>query len=395
MDTMKLRRWWSRRGLMILRVGTAVMALVAGLWLGYEFWRLLFQPADDFGAVDLRNRHLEFRQWFSEVKPDAPPYPPASYLLLWPFFGWLDLSPARWLWGLTTLVMLGWMCRILPRESGAETPDERAFVGMMFLSTYATGATIGNGQLNIHVLAFLLAGICLLRDREKGWPRDLAAAGFILIALIKPTVTAPFFWILMCRRGSKRTAVLVVVVYAALSFIWGLITGGAVGVVADWPEQGVAGATVSAPLGAANLHTWLASLGLGYLTVPASLIALGLMGFWTSRHRNVDTWLLLAVTAIFARFWVYHRWYDDLLMILPMIALFRIAKHGPVERGRDLIAGVLLALLVLAMLAPGGLYFFPPPLNQIYLTGEVTLWIIVWIFLIAQAWREKRQKCVA
>jgi hypothetical protein len=43
----------------------------------------------------------------------------------------------------------------------------------------------------------------------------------------------------------------------------------------------------------------------------------------------VILWLLLGVTALVARFWTYHRWYDDLLILLPMIALFRIAQQRP------------------------------------------------------------------
>jgi len=63
----------------------------------------------------------------------------------------------------------------------------------------------------------------------------------------------------------------------------------------------------------------------------------------------------MAVAALTARFWTYHRWYDDLLILIPMIALFRIAKEAETE---DLStwAGVLVGVGVVAMIAPGGLY---------------------------------------
>ena len=61
------------------------------------------------------------------------------------------------------------------RESKAITPLERVFVALMPLSMYATGATIGNGQLIIHLLPALLFGLLLLYSRPSGWRTDLLA----------------------------------------------------------------------------------------------------------------------------------------------------------------------------------------------------------------------------
>ena len=54
-----------------------------------------------------------------------------------------------------------------------------------------------------------------------------------------------------------------------------------------------------------------------------------------------------------------------------MIALFRLAKQRPTTAGADVVAGILLAITMLVMLAPGGLFLFPPPWNMRYVAGQV------------------------
>jgi len=81
-------------------VAVALMSLAAVIWLGYEFWRLLLQPNPP-GPLDLMLRFTETRLWFAgqpvyEIEKTGV-YPPASYLLLWPFVGWVDFFHARWL----------------------------------------------------------------------------------------------------------------------------------------------------------------------------------------------------------------------------------------------------------------------------------------------------------
>src|SRR6185436_10885612 len=74
--------------------------------------------------------------------------------------------------------------------------------------------------------------------------------------------------------------------------------------------------------------------------------------WWAVRNRRGDPWVLLGVTAIVARFWMYHRGYDDLLMLIAMIPLARIAEANPQPGGRDVIAGLLLGVTAVTLLLP-------------------------------------------
>ena len=123
---------------------------------------------------------------------------------------------------MTTVAALSWLVRWSLRESKAITPLERVFVALMPLSMYATGATIGNGQLIIHLLPALLFGLLLLHSRPSGWRTDLLAAFLILLTLVKPTVSVPFFWIVLFAVR-VRPAVLVALGYIGLTLICGVV----------------------------------------------------------------------------------------------------------------------------------------------------------------------------
>jgi hypothetical protein len=377
-----------------------LMTVVALVWLGYEFWRLLWQSSAIWqssppGAVDLQLRHGEVRHWFagrpiySEI--GSAVYPPASYVILWPLLGWLAVTPARWLWAVTTVAALGWLVYLVIRESGANTRLERVFVALIPLSMYATGATIGNGQLSVHLLPTLVAGLSMPHQGQCGWRKDFIAAALVLVALVKPSVSAPFFWVVLFVPGRLRPAILVVLGYILLTLLAaGFQEASVLSLIGDWLGRAQAGVEWGAVNGGAgNLHSWLSAVRLPAWNLPSSLLVSSALGVWVYCHRHVDLWLLLGVTALVARFWTYHGWYDDLLILLPIVSLFRIAKRGGSADRDAVVAGALMAITLLAMLAPGGLYLFPQPWNTLYVAGQIIVWTTVLIFLLGRTWREK------
>jgi hypothetical protein len=383
-----LRRWWARRAVVILRSTIAIMAAVATVWLGYEGWRLLWQQGY-WGAIDLKTYHKLTAEWFmgrpiyGQIKTAV--HPPATYAILWPLLGWEDFILARWLWALTSIAALGWLVLLIISESKAETALERAFVVLLPLSMYATGATLGNGQLTIHLVPLLLTALRLLYRSRSGWRREIGGALLFLLALVKPSVSVPFFWIVLFCAGNLRPAVAVALGYLGLTLFVASFQPHNLGTLLwEW----LANPALGQP-GQMNLRAWLVDLGFKEWALPGSVLVLGVLGFWTYQYRRVNLWLLLGVTALVARTWMYHRWYDDLLILLPMVTLFRIAKAEPSD-GSDLLAGILLGITVLAMLAPGGLYLLPPPWNGLYTAGQTLIWIILLIFFLNRAWHHRR-----
>jgi hypothetical protein len=132
-----------------------------------------------------------------------------------------------------------------------------------------------------------------------------------------------------------------------------------------------------------NLHSWLTFWGLEEWLTPSSLAVLSALGVWIFIHRKKDFWALIGVTALIDRFWTYHGWYDDILLALPMIALFRLIKFGSFKNNYDVTAGFILGLTLLSTMAPGGLYLLPPPFKQVYIAVQLLIWLSALIFLLS------------
>ncbi|MCI0414709.1 DUF2029 domain-containing protein [bacterium] len=357
------------------------MTFLAALKLSDEFRRLLWDQGYT-GAIDLRVFFRRTRHWFAGDPVYGnlrSTFPPASFLIYWPFCGWLSLSSARYFWALTTIVVLIWLCRLIIRESGARNPLERVFVALILLSMNALGVTIGNGQLILHLLPLLTTVALILDKGPPTWSNHLLAAGLFLVALVKPNVTAPFFWLVVFLPGSLWPAVLVVIGYVLLTLVSASFqAAGLISLMKDWLARSEEWVVLQ---GYANLHNWLGTLELDQWVGLASAITLLALGFWIYLHRKKDVWLLLAVTALVARFATYHNMYDDALILLPMICLFRIASSPQTENNNDMIAGVLLALTVIVMVLPARMIHFPAPWQYVFTLGHTIVWLLVLIFL--------------
>jgi len=377
---------------------------IAAVWLGYEFWRLLFQPRPD-GAIDLYLRTGECQEWFEgvpiyETRYDAV-YPPASYLLLWPLLGWSSLPWMRWLWLLPTLLSIYWLCRLLVQHGGFADRRQRRLLWALPLASYPVGATVGNGQLSILVSCCLFAGVMMLARAGRSWGRDLAVAGLLLAALVKPSVAAYFFWIPLFVPGGLRVACVVVAGYVVLTWLAGLAQDlGPVELMRAWLERATAGAEWGATRGGGamawatdgaaenlriksiNLHSVLSVIGKPELIGPLSFVPLLLLGAWVWLRRRGHLLSLLGVSAIVARFSSYHGWYDDVIMLMPLVALLHWTHAAASGRART-VATWLSLWFALFLLAPGGIYALPPALANTYAIAQAVCWLASLVFLVS------------
>ena len=390
-----IREFWTKHDRALLRFAVTIMTVAALVWLGYEFWRL-WQPGLK-GGVDLKLLHRFTRDWFAGAPVYSEEihavYPPATYAIMWPLLGWLPLPAALWFFAALSVLTLAWCIRLVVRECCAEGVLEISLAALIPASMYATGAAIGNGQFTVPVITLLMAGLLLMRPKPQQRPAWVLAVVLILIALVKPTVAGPFFWILLFVPASPRPAVLVASGYVALTlFAAAFQELSFTGLLREMMIRGTLAGTGGGQTGnVANLHIGLNELGLPGWILPVSLVTLLFLGFWVYSHRRVELWLLLGVTAYFTRVWTYHRWYDDLLILLPMVAFFRIAKARHVASNADVMAGILLAATMLFSLAPGGLFLFPAPWNSWYVATQFVVWLAGLAFLLRMAWIEKRR----
>lgn len=366
-----------------MSLSIVVMAMIVIRGWEYAFPRLLFAH-DHGGAIDLKLRFEEINHWFAgnQVygKIGAPTYPPGSYVLLWPFLGWMDFTSARWFWSVTTIGALLWLIIIIVRESRADKSLERLFLILMITSMTSTNVTIGNGQLGIHVLPMLLCGLLMFHRGQNSSFIILFGSVLILFCLVKPSISIPFSLILFRNREGLLQVVFIVIIYSFFTFFAASFQEiGLLKLVENWlliaKREGI-----NAKFGYANLHQWMAAIGLGDWITHASLSMLGLLCWLLYRYRDKDIWLLMGITAIISRIWTYHALYDDILILIPMITLFRITKQGADDKEEGIKAGILLAICWFSVLAPSRLLNSPPPWDLLFKTVQPSVWMAVLIF---------------
>ncbi len=380
---------WNAHRTTILRVSVVLLSLYATLKLGTEFRRLLFETGPS-GAIDLRILNTQTRAWFEGhlvyAGSTLAPHPPATFVILYPFLGWLEFAPARWLWAATSVVMLGLLTVMVVRASGATSRLERALVALMVLSMNAVGVTVGNGQVILHVLPALLAGVLLLRAAPSA-RNDLLGSSLLVLALVKPSISAPFLWPVIFGPSRVRLAPLLAIGVGYLGLTLLAISYQPVGLLQVLSTLGSRGSVFTSSWSYANVTAALTDLGLLQWSLPASALVFLALGVWVYLNRHADVWILLGVSALVVRLGIYHLVYDDVLIIVPMLALFRVAKSDSDERW-SLLAAVLLAVNIGSMLFPARWQFAAPPLRWLFVWGHLMVWtadLIVLLLVVSRA----------
>ena len=371
------------RGL-ALRGLVVIMTLLAAAKLGDEMARLVWRSGAT-AAIDLKLRYAEVQGWFDGLPVyrtmSVPTYPPASYALLWPFLGWMSLEAARWFWAVTTLVAIAVLVWLIVHESGATGAWQRALAALLLLAMNQTGVVVGNGQLTVHALAPLVVGLLLIHRGSATWPEDVAAAACLVLAMVKVTLAGPFLWLVLFAPSPApahqywpwrlRPALLVAAGYVALTVLAASFQ--AAGLLTQLREWiGVTRAVSDQGGDYADLSAWLTAAGLGRLTSLATVVAFVALGVWTYQYRRVDLWVRIGVIGLVARFWAYHRLYDDVLVVLAFVALFRIATPA---------ATALVATSMIFMLLPARLGTAPTPWHQLFEVTHTVSWLGMLVFL--------------
>jgi len=277
------------------------------------------------------------------------------------------------------------------RESGATTTGERRLAALIPLGTYALGAGVGNGQIIVTLIVLAMLHLPALLERarrEPTWGNDLRLAGLFLGCLVKPTLSAPFFWLVIFVPRRVRPAALVVAAYGALTLLSASFQPFPIrDLMGRWLHMGTGGLEhASADSGYGTVNNMLGWLHLPRWNSTVSLLILGAFGLWVWRNREAPPWLLLGATAIVSRLWMYHNWYDDLVLLPTLIALFRLAKGHGTNGGADWTAGLLLGALIALSIAPGGHYLLPEPLRTLYLGVLLLTWFAILAFLGQRTW---------
>jgi len=426
--------WWTCHSHKLWFVVIGILAVSSLNRLIQEFGRLIWNQGRT-GAIDLKIFYEAVQLWFLGAPtygelPSAV-YPPASYLMLWPVLGWLTIPPARILWALISALALVWLMYLVVKESKADAWHEKVLIAFLPIF-YATRTGIGNGQLTIVVVPLLISGVLLFR-RHIRLGEHLWATAMIVGALIKPNISAPFFWLVLFTSGGQSSwpALMVILDYGGLT-LWASAfqDESAITLMRQWFSQAEVGAEFGAQAGGyANQNSLLAWLeantninnfplfnfvGDFELNTPLTLGILVALGLWICWHRNIEIWVLLGVCAVVARLWTYHRIYDDMLILLPTIAVFQIYKQLHPLRLKSQTPGVfssqknntapfllrslqinhiaylILGIAYLAAVMPANLLEIKGPISIMFQTFQMFTWLALLGFLVYWAWGNRR-----
>jgi hypothetical protein len=387
----RLETLWASHKKLILVVLCLGLGLIAAQRLASGFRELIFKPD---GAVDLGLRYDDVHRWFggeSFAGHNDAVYPPASMVVLWPFVGWESWPLARWLWALTSLAVLAWLAWFAARECRCPDPWVRAVPALVPLAAYTARAVLVNGQLVLHLLPAILGGVVLVERGEPGWKRDLGAAGLMILAVTKPTVGAPFLLILLFARRPVRPIALVGVGYAALTAFGSLFQpGGLVAQLSAWYGRARTSTLAASSQSHANIASWLHGLGLESLNLPLSVAAVALLAALLYAFRRSDVWLRLSLAAVVARFWSFHFRYDDMLLVIPLIALIRVVARWRTGTRPETAALAMTALLGLSLMVPARVLMPGGRWTAIVESGQTFIWLAAAAYLAFRARREHR-----
>jgi hypothetical protein len=385
--------WQKHRTILLgLAVALAASATLRTL-LGFK--HLLFGGANfDFNGGDLKYRQAEVMAWFNGEPVygviRSAVYPPASHVMFWPFVGWLDASVLLWVWAFIYAALLIWLTRQTMHASGVQSGLARVWVALIPLSMYATARSIEVGQVILVILPTLIAGVYLLRQPSPTFMRDLLGSALVILALIKPTTSIPLVLIAFLAVGRLRPAVLITAGYAGITGLAALFQPqNAMQLMRAWLAQD---GRVRVHQTSANLHKLLADLGLADWLLPAAFLVLSATALWVWRNRSADLWLLLGVTGLVSRLWMYHRPFDDLLLLLPAIALLRVAADRTAGDAVRAPAGMLLGLTWLSTIVSRIPLREYPNLQQLLDGFQGLTWLAVLAFLLWEVRRTAHQR---
>lgn len=370
----------------LLSIFSFFLVILAVSSLSVGFYYLAFHEAI---PMDLRVRWVEQQYIYREYYPypigDSEPfvipeigpvnsggYFPWSFFSSIMFFPPLSLEITRFyhlFLNLGGLVILGTFAYQVGAKYGRK---EAIFSVAAALAINGHIRTLVIGQYGIIINALLILMFWLLqRDRNK-------LAGLVYgIALLKPNISALFFFILVLQR--RYWAIITCLGYVGLGtlIIWRVTATNPVEMVMTVFRQSKS----FADQGSSSVN-FLVALGLNpdqavLLLAPVAM-AIVLLLFYQFRFSPLLT--QFAIATVIGRVSTYHRNYDDLMVVFLLLALIDLGFRSP-----KLIHSLALALVAISLYLPARFTVI-----ELVANAQLIIWFCGLVYLILFESFEKR-----
>lgn len=309
----------------LMRAAAAGLLLLALVYQAKGTHELVAGTAPG-AAVDLFNRDEEQALFVAGQNPfdhdtgSQPPWGyPAGVLFTWP-----PWPAVRVYFAVVNLVALG-VVMIWAAGVGRGLPPEARWVLAGAVAAFGGACTATEiGQIGIVVAALLAASLWSDRRGAHVWTGLLMA-----VALIKPTIAAPFAVALLIA-GRYRASLVAATYGVGASLVTWAITGAPPWRMLGQLARRAGGYALDGTIGPPDA---LAALGVAPAWINPMAVALvslpGLLLMWRVRGSLA---VCYAVAAVWGRLWTYHKSYDDIMLVFLMVPLGVAALRTPASR---------------------------------------------------------------
>ncbi|MEA5577801.1 glycosyltransferase 87 family protein [Anabaena sp. UHCC 0451] len=273
-------------------------------------------------------------------------YPPWAFFSGLIFFPPISFELTRWYHALLNTISLV-ILAIFAYQIGKPYGKLKAwFTVSACLSLASHSTTLSAGQYGIIINALLIGMFWLLQKNYN------LSAGLILgLALLKPNISALYFFIPMIKKRINAVLVCCLYIVISSSIIGMLVKVSPIYMVAKmikvsqyYVDTGYSGINVLMNFG---INPLVATI---LLAIVATAIIIGL--FYLFKDHSVL--FLFAIASVIGRLWTYHLVYDNVMLVFLLLALIDLTFKKS-NKSNILI----LTLLLLTLLIPSSMTRLP------------------------------------
>lgn len=366
----------------ILSVLTWILLLMSLVYLSKGFYTLAFEGGPD-GARDLLERWREQQYIYLKTYPyymdraDIDPrlgrvrsggYPPWAFFTGFFIFPNISWTLTRFYQVILNIVSLGILSRFAYQIGVPFGRSIAYFFVVACLAISSNSTTLNNGQYGIIINAFLIGVYHFVQTGKNS-----LAGIFLGLALAKPNISAFYLFSLAIDRRFRSILVAFGYIISATLYISWITKLDFRNVIARFLYQ----IKYVADDGFSSINI-LAKMGISteFALFLVSSIALGLSVVIFRKLQNTPLLILFAFASVTGRVLIYHRSYDDVMLVFLLLALLQLAFQNP---NRYNIGSVFLAGLTLWI--PLGLQNRIPYWHSF----QLFIWIILLFYLFSRS----------
>jgi hypothetical protein len=309
------------------------------------------------------------------LSPGGGGYPPWAYftgLFLVPVFPW---PITKLFFAILNAVSLGITAWFSYRVTSPHGHLPAIGMATSVLAVGSNSFALGSVQYGLIVNA-LISGMALCASAN----RPIWAGILYGVSLVKPILSAPFFFVLVAkRRWLAITAAIIYIVTACLA-IWAITGTDPLTMVLQFLDRRRAGGLIGGTGGTTALGPVNLALRLGFsesitvILIAITNLVVGFVVMWVFRGSPLI--ILLAIASVFGYIWTAHRSYDDVMMVFLLIAIGDLALRKVVVWN-----GIVFTLVAITL-------WLPPSASNISYFRYIKL--VIWIFSIVYLLQKNR-----